>query len=73
MRIITVVMGEPDSSTRNSEVTGMLDYAFSQYEIEKLLSKESIIGETLVEKEPIKYVKLVPTSDVTVLNKKDKW
>ena len=70
MRIITVVMGEPDSSTRNSEVTGMLDYAFSQYEIEKLLSKESIIGETLVEKGTNKYVKLVPTSDVTVLNKK---
>ena len=70
MRIITVVMGEPDSSTRNSEVTGMLDYAFRQYEIEKLLSKESIIGETLVEKGTNKYVKLVPTSDVTVLNKK---
>lgn len=70
MRIITVVMGEPDSSTRNSEVTGMLDYAFSQYEIEKLLSKESTIGETLVEKGTNKYVKLVPTSDVTVLNKK---
>lgn len=70
MRIITVVMGEPDSSTRNSEVTGMLDYAFSQYEIEKLLSKESIIGETLVEKGTNKYVKLVLTSDVTVLNKK---
>ena len=70
MRIIAVVMGEPDSSTRNSEVTGMLDYAFSQYEIEKLLSKESIIGETLVEKGTNKYVKLVPTSDVTVLNKK---
>lgn len=70
MRIITVVMGEPDSSTRNSEVTGMLDYAFSQYEIEKLLSKESIIGETLVEKGTNKYVKLLPTSDVTVLNKK---
>lgn len=70
MRIIVVVMGEPDSSTRNSEVTGMLDYAFSQYEIEKLLSKESTIGETLVEKGTNKYVKLVPTSDVTVLNKK---
>ena len=70
MRIIAVVMGEPDSSTRNSEVTGMLDYAFSQYEIEKLLSKESIIGETWVEKGTNKYVKLVPTSDVTVLNKK---
>ena len=45
MRVIAVVMGEPDSKTRNSEVTEMLDYAFAQYEIEQLLSKNSIIGQ----------------------------
>ena len=70
MRLIAVVMGEPDSATRNSEVTGLLDYAFAQYEVEKLLSKDSIIGETMIEKAKTKYVELVPTEDVTVLNKK---
>lgn len=70
MRIIAVVMGEPESATRNSEVTSMLDYAFAQYEVEKLLSKDSIIGEVLVEKGSKKYIELVPVEDVTVLNKK---
>lgn len=70
MRLIAVVMGEPDSATRNSEVTSMLDYAFAQYEIEKLLSTDSTIGEAIIEKGKKKYVELVPISDVTVLNKK---
>lgn len=70
MRLIAVVMGEPDSATRNSEVTSLLDYAFAQYEVEKLLSKDSVIGETIIEKGKTKYVELVPIQDVTVLNKK---
>lgn len=70
MRIITVVMGEPDSATRNSEVTSMLDYAFAQYEVEKLLSTDSVIGEVVVEKGKQKYIELVPVQDVTSLNKK---
>jgi D-alanyl-D-alanine carboxypeptidase (penicillin-binding protein 5/6) len=70
MRVIAVVMGEPDSKTRNSEVTEMLDYAFAQYEIEQLLSKNSIIGQKEVEKGKDKYVELVPVQDVTVLNRK---
>lgn len=63
-------MGEPDSATRNSEVTSMLDYAFAQYEIETLLSKDSVVGTQLVEKGTNKYVELVPLQDVTLLNKK---
>jgi len=70
MRLITVVMGEPDSATRNSEVTSMLDYAFAQYEVEKLLSTDSVIGEVIVEKGKQKYIELVPVQDVTSLNKK---
>jgi D-alanyl-D-alanine carboxypeptidase (penicillin-binding protein 5/6) len=70
MRIIAVVMGEPDSNTRNKEVTEMLDYAFAQYEVEQLLSKNSILGKREVEKGKDKYVELVPVNDVTVLNKK---
>ena len=39
MRIIAVAMGEPDSTTRNNEVSGMLDYAFAQYSLKNVLSK----------------------------------
>ena len=70
MRTIAVVMGEPDSNTRNKEITEMLDYAFAQYEVEHLLSKNSTLGQREVEKGKDKYVELVPVNDVTVLNRK---
>ena len=70
MRVIAVAMGEPDSTTRNAEITAMLDYMFAQYETEIVLSKESILGKVLVEKGTEKYINLVPTIDVTTLNKK---
>lgn len=70
MRIITVVMGEPDSKTRNSETTSMLDYAFAQYEVETLLSTKSILKTVEVEKGTKKTVDLNPLEDVTILNKK---
>lgn len=70
MRIIAVVMGEPDSKTRNSEVTQMLDYAFAQYELETPLSTNSILGTKEVEKGKEKYVTIVPTENVSLLHKK---
>lgn len=70
MRIIAVVMGEPDSKTRNIEVTSILDYAFAQYELETLLSKTSILGTKEVEKGKEKYATLVPVEDISLLHKK---
>ncbi len=63
-------MGEPDSKTRNSEVTQMLDYAFAQYELETPLSTNSILGTKEVEKGKEKYVTIVPTENVSLLHKK---
>ena len=70
MRIITVVMGEPDSKTRNAETSAMLDYAFAQYEVETLLSENSILGKREIEMGKQKYMEITPASDVTILNKK---
>ncbi len=70
MRLIAVVMGEPDSKTRNAEITSMLDYAFAQYEVETVLSKTSILGKKQIEKGKEKYVTLVPTEDINLLHKK---
>ena len=58
MRIITVVMGEPDTKTRNSETSTMLDY------------KNSVIAKKEVEKGKSKYVKIVPKEDIVLLTKK---
>ncbi len=70
MRIIAVVMGEPDSKTRNKEVSEMLDYSFAQYKVENLLNNKSSLGKYEVDKGNQKYVNIIPKSDATILRKK---
>lgn len=70
MRIITVVMGEPDSKTRNKETTEMLDYAFANYKIQTLLKDNENIGKVKVLKGKMNYANLVPLEEATILNKK---
>lgn len=70
MRIIAVVMGEPDSTTRTNEVSSMLDYAFAQYEVESFLSTESVLDKIKITKGEQEYMSVVPLEDVTILNKK---
>ena len=69
-RFIAVAMGEPDSKTRNQEVSEMLDYAFAQYEVETMLDTDSIVKTVEIEKGKNKYVDLVPLNEVNFLNKK---
>ena len=70
MRIIAVVMGEPDSKTRTSDVSSMLDYAFAQYETETFLSTDSILDTKNINKGKKEFVNIVPKENVTILNKK---
>jgi D-alanyl-D-alanine carboxypeptidase (penicillin-binding protein 5/6) len=70
MRIIAVVMGEPESSVRSSEVSSMLDYAFAQYELESFLSTDSILDTVYINKAHKEYFNIVPKENVTILNKK---
>lgn len=69
-RFIAVAMGEPDSKTRNQEISEMLDYAFAQYEVEVMLSEDSVLETKEVEKGKTKYAELVPINEVSFLNKK---
>ena len=50
MRIIAVVMGEPDSKMRSKEISEMLDYSYAQYKVENLLKNKSSIGKYEVDK-----------------------
>lgn len=70
MRVIATVMGEPDSSTRNNEVSSMLDYAFAQVGIKKVLSKDSVVQKIGALKAKVDEIKIVPIKDVTILYKK---
>lgn len=70
MRIITVTMGEPDSTTRNSETTEMFDYAFATYKVQTLLKDNQKLGKIKVLKGKREYVELIPTESATYLSKK---
>jgi len=70
MRVISTVMGEPDSQTRNNEVSSMLDYAFAQVGLKKVLSKKSVVEKITLTKSKLDEIKIVPKEDVNVLYKK---
>lgn len=72
MRLISVVMGEPEATTRNSETTGLINYGFSMYSLEKMLTTNSDLGKAKVYQGENEYVTLQPLKDVSILNNKNK-
>jgi D-alanyl-D-alanine carboxypeptidase (penicillin-binding protein 5/6) len=70
MRLIAIVMGEPDTTNRNDEAMRMLDYGFNQYEIQSVLFKSSNLGKVEILKGQQKYVEIMPMEEVAILNKK---
>lgn len=70
MRVITVVMGESDSKTRNAETTSMLDYAFAQYKTTTILSTNDVVKKMKINKAKTEFVNIIPSTDVNILSKK---
>lgn len=70
MRVIAVVMGEPSSTTRNEEVSSLFDYAFAQYKLNKLISKDKIVDTLKLDKSTKDYVDVVPVDDISIIHKK---
>ena len=70
IRLITVVMNEPSSETRSKETSNMLDYGFNTYEIDKVLTKNSIVGNIKVSLGTNKNIDIVPIEDINILNNK---
>ena len=72
MRIITVVMGEPDSETRNKDVSSVFDYVYAQYGLQKIVNTETILEEVSVEKGKVESIGIVAKEEVNDLyNKND--
>lgn len=69
-RVIAVVLGEPDTKTRNSEVTAMFNYAFSQFMNVKLYEAGDSMGTAKVAKGREEQVELVAKHRYSVLLKK---
>ena len=71
LRLITVVMNEPDPSSRSKETSALLDYGFNLYQMNNILSKDTIIGKVKVDLGQIEEVEVIPTEDVKILSKKN--
>ena len=58
LRVIAVVMGEPNTKTRNAEVSQMFDYAFAQYMNHPIFKKGDAMGTVKVEKGKMPRIEL---------------
>lgn len=70
-RIVAVVMGEPDTKTRNAEVTRLFDYAFSQYTNFPIFKTGDALGELKVSKGEVPTLPLTAKHFYSVLLRKD--
>lgn len=70
LRVIAVVLGEPNTKTRNSEVSAMFDYAFSQYAVQPIYKTGEIIGKVKVKKGKTSNIELAASRTMSVLIKK---
>ncbi|MEG2322060.1 MAG: D-alanyl-D-alanine carboxypeptidase family protein [Bacilli bacterium] len=71
MRIITTVMGEPDSKTRNADVTSILDYVYAQYALKNIVTSQAILKEVNISKGKIEKIGIVAKEDINNLYKKN--
>lgn len=69
-RVIAVVLGEPDTKTRNAEVGKMLDYAFSQYTNYPIVKAGDNLGVVKINKGEQRIVPLTANHQYGVLLKK---
>ncbi|HPU41537.1 MAG TPA: D-alanyl-D-alanine carboxypeptidase family protein, partial [Acetivibrio clariflavus] len=67
MRLISVVLGEPDSNTRFAETRKLLDYGFANYESVEINKKGELISDISVKKGTVSKAGAVIGNDVKVL------
>ncbi|MFD1850545.1 D-alanyl-D-alanine carboxypeptidase family protein [Oceanobacillus bengalensis] len=70
MRVVAVVMGAETTKERNAIVSGMLDYAFSQYKTEKIFSKDDVVANLDLLKSEKRNVDVVVSESVSTIHNK---
>lgn len=70
MRLITVVMNEPDTNKRSADTTKMLDYGFNVYMVRNIIDEDTVIGNVEVELGKVLTTDIVSKETITILNKK---
>ncbi|MGG1663895.1 D-alanyl-D-alanine carboxypeptidase family protein [Brevibacillus sp. NRS-1366] len=70
MRVISVVMGEPDVKTRNNEVSTMFNYAFTHFQVMPMYKKGETVEQLTVDKGQQPQINVVTPHSVSLLMKK---
>ena len=70
LRLISVIMGAPDLTTRTKEAKKLLDYGFANYSSYSIAKSGDIITELSVSKGEKNNIKVVSSRDISVLIKK---
>lgn len=71
MRLIAIVLGEEESTVRNSEAMALLDYGFQSKKVTILKKKGEVLKEIYFDKGDQEKVEVVPKYDVTILEDKN--
>jgi len=71
-RVIAVVMGEPKSTTRNAEVSGLLNWTFSQYTSKELYKRGQVISQLKIRRGVPEMLSVKTADTVGVLQEKGK-
>ncbi|MFU1794770.1 D-alanyl-D-alanine carboxypeptidase family protein [Paenibacillus azoreducens] len=71
LRVVAVVLGEPNTKTRNEEVSKMFDYMFSQYSMHTIFKSGDVIGTVKINKGDVKELTLAAGQKYSVLLKKN--
>ena len=72
MSLIAVVLTAPSSDVRNEEAKQLLNYGFTNYEIQNICKKDDIIDRVSVNKYLNSDVDIVTKNDINILNEKGK-
>jgi len=67
MELIACVMGEPDSKTRFSDATKLLNYGFSNYSLKEVVDGDFSVGKVTVKNGKIKEIDAYSSSDINLL------
>lgn len=70
LRVIAVVMGAPDTKTRNAEISAMLDFAFNQYVNIPIYKKGDLIAKVDMEKGDPEQLEIRASRPISLLLKK---
>lgn len=70
MRLIAVVMGADSSKERNKAISQLLDYGFSQYQLERVYQSNQAVTEIEILKGKDSHIPAVTSHPVSLLTKK---